>query len=67
MIVRAVIDRRAELFTNESVDVIYLKETTEKLPVVVTAVFEYGKIKEILEQEGFDHIISLREMVESTK
>ena len=65
--VKAVIDRRAEQFVNETVDVILLENADEKIPVIVTAVFEYENIKEELIKRGFAKIYSLRDLVESMK
>ncbi len=63
--VRAVIDRRAEQFTDESIRVILINETKNDIPVIITAVYECVEIEEQLRKRGFEQIYSLKSMLES--
>lgn len=62
--IEAVIDRRAEQFADDEMTVIHLKKADCRIPVVVTAIYEYTDIEKRLEAFGFDKIYSLRGLLE---
>lgn len=64
VIVRAVIDRRADQFDGAEVMVISADEARLELPVIVTVIYEYKNIKENLEKQGFNKVLSLKSLVE---
>lgn len=63
--IEAVIDRRAEQFTGDKMTVIHLEKANCRLPVIVTAIYEYSHIRKQLEAFGFKEIYSLRSLLES--
>lgn len=63
--IEAIIDRRAEQFAGDKATVIHLEEADYRLPVVVTAIYEYSDIEKRLEISGFEQIYSLRSLLES--
>lgn len=62
--IKAVIDRRAEQFKNEGIDIIQLEEAQERLPIIVTVIYDYSEIEKQLKERGFKRIYSLRTMLE---
>lgn len=65
--IEAVIDRRAEQFKENNIKVIPLHQADHRLPVVVTAVYEYTEIKKCLIAFGFEKIYSLRILLEGAE
>lgn len=62
--VEAVIDRRAEQFKEEKIDVIRLENASVKTPVIISVVYEMTKVSEILRQAGFNKIFFLKNLIE---
>lgn len=62
--VEAVIDRRAGQFDGDRMTIIRLEEADHRLPVVVTAIYEYSGIEADLKAYGFEKIYSLRNLLE---
>lgn len=62
--IEAVIDRRAGQFVGNEVKVILLEKANHRLPVVVTAVYEYTQIEKNLKAFGFEKIYSLKKLME---
>lgn len=63
--VEAVIDRRAGQIDGGKIPVIPLARADQRLPVVVTVIYEYSAIEKKLTALGFDKIYSLRRLLES--
>lgn len=62
--IEGVIDRRAEQFAHDEMTVIHLEKADCRIPVVVTAIYEYPDIEKRLEAFGFEKIYSLRSILE---
>lgn len=62
--IEAVIDRRAGQFNGDETTVIQLEKADHRLPVVVTAVYEYTEIEKKLKEFGFKKIYSLKQLLE---
>lgn len=62
--IEAVIDRRAGQFDGGKMTVIQLEKADQRLPVVVTAIYEYPDIEKRLKAFGFEKIYSLRSLLE---
>lgn len=64
IVIKAVIDRRAEQFANEEVQIIHVDDAKTDIPVIVTAVYDYNEINRDLSHRGFKQVYSLRGLVE---
>ncbi len=62
--VKAFLDRRADQFGDTDIPVFSVESVSDRLPVIVTAIYEFEKIKNDLERRGFDKVLSLKSMVE---
>ena len=62
--IEAVIDRRAEQFADDKKTVIHLEKADCRIPVVITAIYEYSNIEKRLKAFGFEDIYSLRSLLE---
>ena len=64
IIVKAVIDRRAEQFKNEEINIVRLEDVIDRLPIIVTAIYDFPMINKQLQDFGFEEIYSLRTLLE---
>ena len=62
--VKAFLDRRADQFNDTDIPVILTESASDRLPVIVTVIYEYEKIKIDLERRGFNKVLSLKSAVE---
>ena len=62
--VKAFLDRRANQFDDMDIPVFSVESVSDRLPVIITAIYEYEKIKNDLERQGFEKILSLKSVVE---